>query len=104
MKSLLEIRAVVHAIEFALERGGFRRHRDLERAARKLLRELRSSGGHAGRLLRVVEAIQSGATLEQLMRITGASRRSVFRYLNQLEDEGIELSVTKGVYTIVAPT
>lgn len=103
MKSLIEVRAVVHAIEFAIERGGFRQRRELERAARKLLLELRSSGGHAGRLLRVLDAIQSGATIEKLMRVTGASRRSVFRYLNQLEDEGIELSVSKGVYTTGAP-
>lgn len=48
-------------------------------------------------MLRVLQAIQTGATVDQLMRATSASRRSVFRYLKQLEEEGVGLIVSQGV-------
>ena len=44
--------------------------------------------------------LKKGVTLEGMMKATGASRRTIFRYLNHFEEAGIDIVIDNGRYRL----
>ena len=97
--SFLESQTVLKALEFALSKGGFESPNH-KRTAAALVKTMRSNQSVSGRHQQLTALLKKGATIEEMMKATGSSRRTVFRYLNHLEEAGIDISINKGKYTL----
>ncbi|NOS99208.1 MAG: helix-turn-helix domain-containing protein [Phycisphaerales bacterium] len=71
-----------------------------QKAANRLLKFLESDGSIYGRHSRMVRLMGDGANIAQLCRALRCSRRTVFRYLLDLEKAGVEVSLVDGVYNV----
>ena len=58
-----------------------------ERKAKVFLRQLR-------------DMLKKGANIEEMIKATRSSRRTIFRYLNHLEDAGIPISLDDNKYHV----
>ncbi|HNQ24011.1 MAG TPA: helix-turn-helix domain-containing protein [Phycisphaerae bacterium] len=98
--SFLESQTILTALESTLARGGFDRNAAQKRTAQQLIKRMQGSGTVSGRHTQVIALLQKGATIEQLMKACGASRRTLFRYLNHFEEAGIKIEIDAGRYRI----
>ena len=98
--SLLHTQTLTRALEFALAKGGFGRNAQHRKTAITLLKEMKSNKSVSGRYQQLMRLLQKGATIDQMMKATGASRRTMFRYLNHFEDAGFDLAIEGGAYRI----
>jgi len=44
--------------------------------------------------------LKKGANIAQMVKSSGTSRRTIFRYLNHLEEAGMDITIVDGVYRI----
>ena len=98
--SFLHTQTIYRALQFTLSKGGFGSNAKQKKAAAQLLKDMGSTKSVSGRQQEVMTMLRKGATLRQLMKATGSSRRTVFRYLNHFEDAGLDIVLDKGVYKL----
>ncbi len=90
---LTETLAIHIALKAARKTGKFKEHAAVKKAADRLCSELESGRSIYGRQLKMIGLMEKGASLVDLSRKLRCSRRTVFRYLNHLEDAGIHLKL-----------
>ena len=72
----------------------------VRKAAEKLCQELEGEHSIYGRQLKMIRLMEKGASLPELGRKLHCSRRTVFRYLNHLEDAGISIELVGTAYRV----
>ncbi len=92
--------AVHLAIKSALKAKRFHQHAAVRKAAEKLCQELEGERSIYGRQLKMIRLMEKGASLPELGRKLRCSRRTVFRYLNHLEDAGISIELVGTAYRV----
>ena len=98
--SFLETQTIRRALEFALAKGGFGRNARQKKAAAALVKEMKSTKTVSGRHELLKKILKKGATIEQMIKATGSSRRTIFRYLNHFEEAGVDLVIENGKYKL----
>lgn len=100
VSDFVRTRAIYASLEHALTTKLFSRRPALKKAAENTLREMQHVGSIFGRQMRMIEAMRKGASIEELGRKLRASRRTIFRYLSDLHDAGITISLKDGRYHV----
>lgn len=98
--SYVQTQAMLHALEFTLERGGFGSNHHYKKAAQALIQQMKSHRSVSGRQQQLAALLKKGATIEQMMKATRSSRRTVFRYLNYFEEAGMTIDLSGSVYKL----
>ncbi len=98
--SFAETQVVLRALDFALAKGGFGGNASQKKTAVALVKKLKSNRSVGGRHLKLVGMIKKGATIDEMIKVAGSSRRTVFRYLNHLEEAGFNITLADGKYKI----
>ncbi|MEK6674613.1 MAG: hypothetical protein AABZ47_03040 [Planctomycetota bacterium] len=98
--SFVETQTILRALEFALTKGGFGSNAKQKKTASSLVVQMKSNKSVSGRHHQLVTLLTKGATIEQMMKSTDSSRRTVFRYLNHFEESGVELKLEDGKYLL----
>jgi hypothetical protein len=98
--SFLETQTILRALEFAVAKGGFAGNARQKKAALNLIREMQSNRSVSGRHQQLVGMLKKGASIDQMIKATGASRRTVFRYLNHFEQAGLDIKIEEGKYRL----
>ncbi len=95
-----EILAIHMAIKAALRARQYDRLPAVRGLAEKLCRDLEGERSTFGRQLKMIAMMEKGATVEDLRRKLRSSRRTVFRYLNNLESAGLNITLVDGKYQV----
>lgn len=98
--SFLETQTILRALEFAISKGGFGANAAQKKTAAAIVRHMKSNKSVAGRHQQLAAVLKKGASIEQMMKAVGASRRSIFRYLNHFEEAGHSVAITNGKYIL----
>ena len=98
--SFVQTQTIIHALEFAISKGGFGRNQQQKRTAAALIKNMKSNTSVSGRHQQLVALLKKGVTLEGMMKAASASRRTIFRYLNHFEDAGIDIVIDNGRYRL----
>ncbi len=98
--SFLQTQTILRALEYALSKGGFGSNSTQKKTAASLIKEMKGGRTASGRQQLLIGILGKGATVEEMMKAAGASRRTVFRYLNGFEDAGIDISLSGGKYRL----
>ena len=98
--SYLQTQTIVRALEFALSKGGFGGNARQKKTAAALVKDMKSNKSVSGRHQQLIGLLKRGADIEQMMHAVGASRRTVFRYLNHFEEAGFDIVIQNGKYKI----
>lgn len=98
--SYQQTQTIIKALEFALAKGAFKENAAQKKAAAALLKEMTGTKSVSGRHQQLVTLLKKGATIEQMIKATGTSRRTIFRYLNQFESAGVDLKIEDGQYRL----
>ena len=96
--SFAETQTILRALEFAMARGGFGGNVKQKKTAAMLIRRMQSNKSVSGRHLQLMSVLKRGATIDQMIKVTGSSRRTIFRYLNHFEEAGFDIIITDGKY------
>jgi hypothetical protein len=99
--SFLETQTILAALEFALRKGGFGNNAKFKKTAQQLIKVMKSNSSVAGRHAQVMDLLRQGATIEEMIKASGSSRRTVFRYLNHFEEAGLKIEIHDGQYTLI---
>jgi hypothetical protein len=95
-----ETQTIIRALEFASAKGGFGTNKKQKQTAAALLKKLKSNRSVGGRHLKLVGVLKKGATIDEMIKATGSSRRTMFRYLNHLEEAGFDIIIVDGKYKL----
>lgn len=95
-----ETLAVHMALRSALKSRQFEKNAAVRKAATALCQDLEGESSIYGRQLKMLNLMGRGATLVDLGRKLHCSRRTVFRYLNHLEDAGVPIELDGTKYTV----
>ena len=95
-----ETLAIHVALKAAIKTGKYAKNPALKRAALNLRESLESDKSIFGKQLKMLKLMETGASVPELGRRLRTSRRTLFRYLNYLEDAGIEIELTDGRYRV----
>mgnify|MGYP002624841957 CR=1 FL=1 len=98
--NFVETETILRAIEFAQAKGAFSRDPRLQKAATALIKRMKSNRTPSGRQQQLRNLLREGASIKDMIRGIGASRRTVFRYLNDFEEAGLRLVLEDGRYFI----
>ena len=98
--SILQTLAIHVALKNALKGREYSKIPAVQKSAEKLCQELQSERSIYGRQLSMVKLMEKGASIEALGRKLSCSRRTVFRYLNHLEDAGVPIKLEDGRYRV----
>ena len=98
--SFLQTQTILRALEFTLSKGGFGNNARQKRTATGLVKDMKSTKSVSGRHQQLRAMLKRGATLDQMIKATGSSRRTIFRYLNHFEDAGIDIVLADGKYRL----
>ena len=98
--SFLQTQTILQALEFTLAKGGFGNNARQKRTAAGLLKDMKSTKSVSGRHQQLKTMLKKGATLDQMIKATGSSRRTIFRYLNHFEDAGMGIVLAGGKYRL----
>ncbi|MFQ5414985.1 MAG: helix-turn-helix domain-containing protein [Phycisphaerae bacterium] len=98
--SFLQTETILAALEYSLNNGGFNRNAKLKTTARRLVKSMKSTNSVSGRHQQLRSLLKKGASIDQLIKVTGASRRTIFRYLNHFEDAGLDIELADREYRI----
>jgi len=98
--SFLETQTILRALEFSLSKGGFGSDPRQKKTAAALVKSMKSNKSVSGRHQQLAGVLKKGATIEQMMKAVGASRRTIFRYLNHFEEAGNEIVISGGRYQL----
>jgi len=97
--SYTQTQTILRALEFATSRGGFANAQQ-KKAAAALIKSMRSKESVSGRHQQLATMLKRGATIDDMIKVTGSSRRTVFRYLNQFEEAGLNVQLAGGKYKL----
>lgn len=86
------------ALSHAIRANAYRSAPHLKKAAEHLLREIEGDRSTSGRQIRMLGQLSKGAGLNDICRKLRCSRRTVFRYLNQLEEAGVSITLENNKY------
>lgn len=92
--------AIHVALKGALRSKLYQKNPAVKRSAEKLSAELDSERSIFGRQLKMIKLMEKGASLAEMGRKLRCSRRTVFRYLNHLEDAGISINLDGSRYLV----
>lgn len=92
--------AIHVALRVAIRSRQYQNNAAVRRAAEKLSTELDSERSIFGRQLKMVKLMETGSTLAEMGRKLRCSRRTIFRYLNHLEDAGISIKLDGSKYFV----
>lgn len=95
-----ETLAIHASLKAALKSKKFDDNPQLKKAAQKLCKEMDGENSIYGRQLKMLKLMQSGATVSELGRKLKTSRRTLFRYLNYLEEAGINIELRDNSYYV----
>jgi biotin operon repressor len=95
-----ETLAIHVALKEAIKRREYDKIPAVRKAAETLCSELQGERSIYGRQLKMINLMEKGATIEALGRKLKCSRRTVFRYLNHLEDAGVSIALEDGRYRV----
>jgi len=98
--SFLETQTILTALEFASKKGVFSNNPNQKKTAQRLIKKMKSTSSVSGRHQQIMQMLRRGASIEQMMKATGSSRRTIFRYLNHFEEAGVDIELTDGKYKI----
>jgi biotin operon repressor len=91
----------VHAaLKLAIKQKLFAKDETVRKGAEKLLAAFESERTTYGRQLRMLTLMKDGASIETMQRKLRCSRRTIFRYLNHLEEAGVEVSLEGQLYRV----
>ncbi len=96
----LQTQTILRGLEFALAKGAYADNSVQKRTAAALIKEMRGNKSVGGRLQVLTSILKKGATVEEMVKATGSSRRTVFRYLNNFEEAGLNIQLEGGKYTL----
>ena len=96
--SFLQTQTILRALEFTLAKKGFGDGPAQRKAAVELIKKMKSTKTVSGRHQQLRAMLKQGATIDQMIKATGSSRRTIFRYLNHFEDAGIDIVILDGKY------
>jgi hypothetical protein len=92
--------AATSGLEFALAKGGFSDNPAHKRTAIALVKELKGNKSVGGRHQVLTTLLKKGVTLSDMIKATGSSRRTIFRYLNHFEEAGMNINLENGRYRL----
>lgn len=98
--SFLQTQTILRALEFANTKGAFSDSPKHKKTAAVLIQQMKSNHSVSGRHQQLMALLSKGATIEQMMKATATSRRTVFRYLNHFEEAGADLKLVDGKYRL----
>jgi len=98
--SYQQTQTMIRALEFTLVRGGFGSNAKQKLTAQMLLKNMKSNKSVSGRHQQIATLMKRGTTIERMMKAVGASRRTIFRYLNHFEDAGCNINIEGGKYRL----
>lgn len=98
--SFLQTQAILKALEFTSAKGGFGTNAQMKKTAQGLIKTMKSNQSVSGRHQQLTNMLRRGTTIEEMIKSTGASRRTVFRYLNHFEEAGMDLKLEGGRYKL----
>ena len=91
----------VHAtLRHGLKSKLFAKDANARKSAERLLKHLEGDKSIYGRQCRMIRLMAKGATIAQLRKGLGCSRRTVFRYLVDLEQADINITLKGNTYTV----
>jgi len=96
----VETLAIHVALKQAIKAKQYDKNPSVKKAAEDLCKELESPKSIYGRQLQMINLMEKGATIADLGRKLRCSRRTAFRYLNHLEDAGIDIKLDDGKYIV----
>ena len=96
----LQTQTILRGLEFALSKGAFADNPVQKRTATTLIKEMRGNKSVGGRQQLLTSILKKGATVEEMVKATGSSRRTIFRYLNDFEEAGVNIQLDGGKYTL----
>lgn len=92
--------AIHIALRSALKSKQYEKNAAVRKAAQKLCGELEGERSIYGRQLKMINLMEKGTTLAEVGRKLRCSRRTVFRYLNHLEEAGISITLRGNKYYV----
>ena len=92
--------AIHVAIKHALRTRQYDKTHAVRKSAEALCRDLESERSIYGRQLKMIALMEKGTSIDELGRKLRCSRRTVFRYLNHLEDAGVSVALENGRYGV----
>ncbi|MBI4717250.1 MAG: helix-turn-helix domain-containing protein [Planctomycetes bacterium] len=95
-----EVFAIHLALKSAIQTRLLDRHAKARAAAEAMRRHLESERSVYGKQLKMIALMEKGASLADLSRRLRCSRRTVFRYLNNLQEGGVTLNLENGTYRV----
>jgi Fic family protein len=99
--SFLQTQTILRALEFGISKGAFGSSAQQKKAAAALIGQMKSNKSVSGRHQQLLTILKKGATIAQMIKATSSSRRTIFRYLNHLEEAGVNLELENGRYRIL---
>ena len=99
--SFVQTQTILRALEFGITKGAFKTNAKQKKAAVALVQQMKSNKSVSGRHQQLLSLLKKGATISQMIKTTRSSRRTIFRYLNHLEEAGVGLELVNGRYRIV---
>lgn len=98
--SYLQTQTILRALEFAVSKGGFGTNVNQKKTALSLIKNMKSNESVSGRHQQLTTMLRKGASITEMIKAAGASRRTIFRYLNHLEEAGLDISIVNGKYKL----
>ncbi len=98
--SFEQTQTILKALQFAMAKGGFGNNAKQKKTATALIKEMSGNDSVSGRHQQLMGMLKKGSTIEQLIKSTGTSRRTIFRYLNQFEEAGVDIKIEDGKYRL----
>ena len=92
--------AIHVALRSALRAKQYEKNVAVKKAAETLCQDLQGERSIYGRQLKMINLMEKGASLAEIGRKLRCSRRTVFRYLNHLEDAGISIKLQGTKYHV----
>ncbi len=96
----LETETILRALEFTSAKGGFGKNAKLKATAATLIKGMKSKESFSGRQQQLRTLLRKGATIGDMIKAISCSRRTVFRYLNDFEDAGLEIALEDAKYKL----
>lgn len=95
-----ETYAVHAALRHGLKSKLFAKDASAGKSAGRLLKHLESDKSIYGRQCKMIKLMTKGASIAQLRKGLGCSRRTVFRYLVDLEKADVDIALKGSTYTV----
>lgn len=95
-----ETLAIYLGVKTALKAGRYGKQDAVRSAAEKVAKDLSSEKSVFGMQLKMIGMLEKGASIDDLAKRIRSSRRTVFRYLNSLEQAGVGITLEDGKYQV----